>query len=68
MFEIAQRSGRKLSVCSIAVCDEVLTYAYGPSDLESDRLLGLPLPGIIMRVVDSETGLDVPDGAEGEIS
>ena len=68
LFEIAQRSGRKLSVCSIAVCDEVLTYAYGPSDLESDRLLGFPLPGIIMRVVDSETGLDVPDGAEGEIS
>ena len=68
LFDISQNSGRKLSVCSITCCDEVLTYAYGPSDLESDRLLGFPLPEIIMRVVDSDTGLDVPEGAEGEIA
>ena len=68
LFDIAQNSGRKLSVCSITCCDEILTYAYGPSDLESDRLLGFPLPGVIMRVADSNTGLDVPEGAEGEIA
>ncbi|MCR4556879.1 MAG: acyl--CoA ligase [Saccharofermentans sp.] len=68
LFEIAQGSGRKLSVCSITGCDELLAYAYGPSDLQSDRLLGFPVPGVIMRVADSITGLDVPDGAEGEIA
>ena len=68
LFEIARTSGRKLSVCSITGCDELLTYAYGPSDLQSDRLLGFPLPGVIMRIADSATGLDVPEGAEGEIA
>lgn len=68
LFEIARTSGRKLSVCSITGCDELLTYAYGPSDLQSDRLLGFPLPGVIMKVADSATGLDSPEGAEGEIA
>lgn len=68
LFEIAQNSHRKMSVCSITGCDELMTYAYAPSDLESDRLLGFPVPGVIMRVADSETGLDVPEGAEGEIA
>ena len=68
LFEIAQNSGRKLSVCSVTCCDELLAYAYGPSDLQSDRLLGFPLPGVIMRIADSSTGLDVPEGAEGEIA
>ncbi len=68
LFEIARTSGRKLSVCSITGSDELLTYAYGPSDLQSDRLLGFPLPGVIMRIADSSTGLDVPEGAEGEIA
>jgi len=67
LFEIAQSSGKKLSVCSVTGCDELLTYAYGPSDLQSDRLLGFPLPGVLMRVADASTGLDVPEGAEGEI-
>ena len=68
LFEIAQNSGGKLSLCSIIGCDEILTYAYGPSDLDSDRLIGFPLPGILMRVTDSDTGLDVPEGSEGEIA
>lgn len=67
LFEIARSSGKKLSVCSITGCDDLLAYAYGPSDLQSDRLLGFPLPGIIMRIADPDTGLDVPEGAEGEI-
>ena len=67
LFEIARSSGKKLSVCSISGCDELLAYAYGPSDLHSDRLLGFPLPGILMRIADPDTGLDVPEGAEGEI-
>lgn len=68
LFENAQNSGRKLAVCSITGCDEILAYAYGPSDLDSDRLLGFPLPGVIMRIANKETGLDVPEGAEGEIA
>ena len=68
LFEISQNSGRKLSVCSITGCDELLTYAYGPSDLQSDRLLGFPLPGVLMKVADSSTGLDAPEGSEGEIA
>ena len=47
LFEIAQNSGKKISVCSVTGCDEILTYAYGPSDLDSDRLLGFPLPGVL---------------------
>ena len=68
LFEIAKNSGKKLSVCSVTGCDELLTYAYGPSDLDSDRLLGFPLPGVLMRVADSNTGLDAPEGTEGEIA
>ncbi len=68
LFEIAQNSGKKLSLCSITGCDELLTYAYGPSDLDSDRLLGFPVPGVLMRVADSNTGLDAPEGTEGEIA
>lgn len=68
LFDIAQNSGKKLSLCSITGCDEILTYAYGPSDLESDRLLGFPLPGVLMRVADSNTGLDAREGNEGEIA
>lgn len=68
LYEIANASRRKLSVCSISGCDELLTYAYGPSDLESDRLLGFPLPGVLMKVADINTGLDAPEGAEGEIA
>lgn len=68
LFEIAKSSGRKLSVCSIFGCDEIFAYVYGPSDLQSDRLLGFPFPGIMMRIADRETGLDVPEGTEGEIA
>ena len=68
LFENAQGPGRKLAVCSITGCDEILAYAYGPSDLDSDRLIGFPLPGVIMRIVNKDTGLDVPEGAEGEIA
>lgn len=68
LFEIAANSNKKLSLCSITGCDEVLTYAYGPSDLESDRLIGFPLPGVLMRVADSNTGLDASEGTEGEIA
>ena len=68
LFETAQNSGKKLAVCSVTGCDEILTYAYGPSDLESDRLLGFPLPGVIMRIANKETGMDVPEGTEGEIA
>ena len=68
LFEIAQNSGKKLSVCSITGCDEILAYAYGPSDLDSDRLLGFPLPGVLMRIADSDTGLDAREGTEGEIA
>ncbi|MBQ6016891.1 MAG: acyl--CoA ligase [Clostridiales bacterium] len=68
LFENALNSGRKLAVCSIMGCDEILTYAYGPSDLDSDRLLGLPLPGVFMRIANKETGMDVPEGTEGEIA
>ena len=68
LFENAQGSGRKLAVCSITGCDEILAYAYGPSDLDSDRLIGFPLPGVLMRIVNKDTGLDVPEGAEGEIA
>lgn len=68
LFDIAQTSGRKLSVCSITLSDELLTYAYGPSDLQSDRLIGFPLPGVLMRIAEGETGLDVPEGSEGVIA
>ncbi len=68
LFEIAKPAGKKLSLCSITGCDELLAYAYGPSDLQSDRLLGFPLPGVLMRIADSSTGLDAPEGTEGEIA
>ncbi|RZU54189.1 acyl transferase domain-containing protein [Krasilnikovia cinnamomea] len=38
-----------------------------PHGARVDGSCGLPVPGLALRLVDSDTGLDVPTGAEGEV-
>jgi acyl-CoA synthetase (AMP-forming)/AMP-acid ligase II len=45
-----------------------ITYTQIDDDLESRvTTCGLPLPGMEVRIVDPETGVDLPTGGEGEI-
>lgn len=69
--ELFTRSGkneRELRICTLTGCDEIGVFAYTPEDTTSDKMLGIPLPGIFMKVVDSETGEDMPEGRTGEIA
>ncbi|MEU4658511.1 SDR family NAD(P)-dependent oxidoreductase, partial [Streptomyces sp. NPDC023723] len=38
-----------------------------PTGARVEGSCGLPVPGLALRVVDHRTGLDVPDGTEGEV-
>ncbi|MCX5399876.1 type I polyketide synthase [Streptomyces sp. NBC_00102] len=38
-----------------------------PTGARVEGSCGLPVPGLSVRLVDPETGLDVPDGSEGEV-
>ncbi|MCU1687949.1 MAG: Beta-ketoacyl synthase [Amycolatopsis sp.] len=38
-----------------------------PSGAKIEGSCGLPVPGLAIRVVDSDTGIDLPAGAEGEV-
>lgn len=69
--ELLTRSGKsetELRICTITGCDEIGVFAYTPEDTTSDKMLGIPLPGVFMKVVDSETGEDMPEGRIGEIA
>ena len=69
--ELFTRSGkteRELRLCSVTGVDEVAAFAYTPEGTVSDRMIGIPLPGVIMKVVDSETGEDMSAGKPGEIA
>lgn len=69
--ELLTRSGRsedELRICTITGCDETMAFAYTPEVTSSDRMIGIPLPGVFMKVTDSETGEDMPQGKPGEIA
>src|SRR5690606_10798410 len=38
-----------------------------PTGARVEGSCGLPVPGLAVRLVDPETGVDVPDGVEGEV-
>src|SRR5690606_1616809 len=38
-----------------------------PAGARVEGSCGLPVPGLAVRLVDPETGVDVPDGVEGEV-
>ncbi|CAM5524436.1 AMP-dependent synthetase OS=Streptomyces fumanus OX=67302 GN=GCM10018772_35270 PE=4 SV=1 [Streptomyces fumanus] len=38
-----------------------------PTGARVEGSCGLPVPGLALRIVDHRTGLDVPDGTEGEV-
>ena len=69
--ELLTRSGRsesELRICTVSGTDETLAFAYTPEVTGSDRMIGIPLPGVYVKVCDSETGEDVPYGRTGEIA
>lgn len=69
--ELLTRSGRsedELRICTITGCDEAMAFAYTPEGTSSDRMIGIPMPGVFMKVADSETGEDMPQGKPGEIA
>lgn len=69
--ELLTRSGKKeeeMRFCTVTGCDEAAAFAYTPPGTSSDRMIGIPLPGVIMKIADSETGEDMPAGKAGEIA
>ncbi|MCQ2531782.1 MAG: acyl--CoA ligase [Saccharofermentans sp.] len=48
---------------------ESLSAVCGTSqDMDNDRLIGIPFPGVIMKIMDRETGHELPIGSKGEIA
>lgn len=69
--ELLTRSGRsedELRICTVSGCDETMAFAYTPVGTSSDRMIGIPMPGVFLKVADSETGEDMPQGKPGEIA
>ena len=69
--ELLTRSGKReeeMSFCTVTGCDEAAAFAYTPPGTSSDRMIGIPLPGVIMKIADSDTGEDMPAGKAGEIA
>ncbi len=68
LFNKSGKNEDELRICSITGCDETLTFAYTPKGTTSDRMIGIPMPGVFMKIADSETGEDMPQGRTGEIA
>ena len=69
--ELLTRSGRSeddLRICTVSGCDETMAFAYTPVGTSSDRMIGIPMPGVYLKIADSETGEDMPQGKPGEIA
>jgi long-chain acyl-CoA synthetase len=69
--ELLTRSGKsenELRICTVTGCDETLAFAYTPEGTTSDRMIGIPMPGVYIKVTDGETGEDMPYGRTGEIA
>ena len=69
--ELLTRSGKReeeMHFCTVTGCDEAASFAYTPPGTSSDRMIGIPLPGVIMKIADSDTGEDMPAGKAGEIA
>ncbi len=69
--ELLTRSGKsetELRIFTVSGCDETLAFAYTPEGTSSDRMIGIPLPGVYVKVCDSETGEDMPYGKAGVIA
>ena len=64
----SERSDDDLRICTLTGCDESMAFAYTPERTSSDRMIGIPLPGIFMKIADSETGEDMAAGKPGEIA
>lgn len=64
----AGRSENELRICSVTGSDETMVFAYTPEGTSSDRMIGIPLPGVFMKITDSETGGDMPEGKPGELA
>lgn len=68
LFTRSGKSEEELRFCTVTGVDETAAFAYTPVGTASDRMIGIPLPGVIMKVADSETGEDMPAGKAGEIA
>ncbi len=42
--------------------------AFNPPSLDNDRILGIPIPGVRMRIINQETGIDALPGTIGSIA
>ena len=68
LFTRTGKSEEELRLITVTGCDETCAFAYTPAGTASDRMIGIPLPGFFMKIVDSETGEDMPEGKNGEIA
>ena len=68
LYTRAGRTEEQLRICTVTGCDETAAFAYTPEGTTSDRMIGIPLPGVFMKIADSDTGEDMPAGKNGELA
>ena len=67
LIDIAQSTGNKLDFYYVSGSELTASFAYASPDILSDRSIGIPLPGNILKVVDRNTMMDLKTGSTGEI-
>ena len=62
------RSRCDVSVERVYGIDETgSVYIYNPSSLENDRILGIPIPGVLVKIMDPDSETEMPAGQQGQI-
>lgn len=59
---------KKCEIHTMNGYDETFSCIYAPPDFATDRTFGIPLPGVLMKVVNKDTLFDEPNATEGEIA
>lgn len=47
--------------------ESLSAVCFNPPEFDNDRIIGIPLPGVNMKILDRETGREMPTGIKGEI-
>ncbi|MCQ2529107.1 MAG: acyl--CoA ligase [Saccharofermentans sp.] len=47
--------------------ESLSAICYNPPEFNNDRILGIPLPGVNMKIMNRSTGTEMPVGEKGEI-
>lgn len=68
LIDISESARGKLDFYHVSGSEETAGYAYVSPDTLSDRSMGIPLPGTIMKAVDRSSLMDARAGSTGELA